>query len=95
MKKTTNYSDYSKNKNWPQIKQKPEYQHAPMVSMKKEKATLKLYMDIAEAANDENICKFFLVLAQEEAKYKLRFEVKYDEIIMKEDWEPFKYHFLD
>ncbi len=61
------------------------YQEALTIAMKKEKAAFKLYSDLAEAATDEVSKKLFLNLAQEEAKHKLRFEVEYDENILKEN----------
>lgn len=53
--------------------------------MKKEKAAFKLYNDLAAAASDETSREMFLMLAQEEAKHKLRFEVEYDNNILTEN----------
>ena len=62
-----------------------DYQKALIAAMKNEKASYKLYNDLAELTNDEKIKNTFLSLAQEEAKHKLRFEVEYDETILTEN----------
>ncbi len=59
-----------------------DYQNALILAMKKEKAAFKLYTNLAESINDENLRATFLLLAQEEAKHKLRFELEYDEHIL-------------
>jgi len=61
------------------------YQEALIIAMKKEKIAFRLYNDLANSAGDENSKKLFLVLAQEEAKHKLRFEVEYDNNILTEN----------
>jgi rubrerythrin len=61
-----------------------EYQDALILAMKKEKASFRLYSDLAETTDDASLRATFLALAQEEAKHKLRFEVEYDEYILKE-----------
>jgi len=62
-----------------------DYQEALILAMKKEKAAFKLYSDLAQAVDDVDLQKTMLALAQEEAKHKLRFEVEYDEQILKEN----------
>ena len=66
---------------------KPEmdYREALLLAMKKEKAAFRLYNDLATEATEPDIRDVFLVLAQEEAKHKLRFEIEYDERFLK-DW---------
>jgi rubrerythrin len=59
-----------------------DYQQALIVAMKKEKASFKLYTDLADRVDDSTIQTMFLSLAQEEARHKLRFEVEYDEVIL-------------
>jgi rubrerythrin len=59
-----------------------DYQGALILAMKKEKASFKLYSDLAAVASSEQIKNLFLALAQEEAKHKLRFEVEYDSHIL-------------
>lgn len=58
-----------------------DYQYGLILAMKREKAAYRLYTDIAEQANDEEMRTLFLALAQEEAKHKLRFEIEYDDEI--------------
>jgi len=64
---------------------KLDYQEALIVAMKREKASFKLYMNLADVVDDAALRDLFLVLAQEEAKHKLRFELEYDEHILKEN----------
>ncbi len=61
------------------------YQDALIVAMKKEKAAFRLYSDLAASTADERLQGIFLMLAQEEAKHKLRFEVEYDDYILTEN----------
>jgi len=71
------------------VDQKPDpeldYQQALILAMKKEKAAFRLYTDLAGVAPNEDLRKTFLALAQEEAKHKLRFEIEYDDNILKEN----------
>ena len=62
-----------------------DYQQALIVAMKKEKASFRLYTYLASITEDANLSGVFQTLAQEEAKHKLRFEVEYDENILKEN----------
>jgi rubrerythrin len=62
-----------------------DYQDALILAMKKEKASFRLYTDLAAACNNERLRTTLLTLAQEEAKHKLRFEVEYDEVVMKDN----------
>jgi rubrerythrin len=68
------------------IEPKPDmnYADALIVAMKKEKAAYRLYLDLAVASGDEKLEDIFLSLAQEEAKHKLRFEIEYDDVVLKE-----------
>jgi rubrerythrin len=52
--------------------------------MKKEKATYKLYNDLIQMTDDENLKETLRCLAQEEAKHKLRLEIEYDEFFLTE-----------
>ncbi len=61
------------------------YQDALILAMKKEKASFALYTDLAAATTDPQGKKLFQSLAQQEAKHKLRFELEYDEIILKDN----------
>ena len=61
-----------------------DYQDALILAMQKEKRAFRMYSDLAEAADDDNLKTLFTSLAQEEAKHKLRFEIEYDERVMTE-----------
>ena len=62
-----------------------DYQQALIVAMKKEKKAFKMYNDLATAMDDSSLQALFMSLAQEEAKHKLRFEIEYDDYVMKEN----------
>lgn len=62
-----------------------DYKNVLVLAMKKEKASFNLYTDLAEEVEDEAQRQMFLLLAQEEARHKLRFEIEYDNVILKED----------
>lgn len=61
------------------------YFDALVVAMKKEKAAFKLYLALADRAPDEAMRNLFMSLAQEESKHKLRFEIEYDEFVLREN----------
>jgi rubrerythrin len=61
------------------------YQDALIVAMKAEKAAYTLYNSLAWATDAPDLKKLFLMLAQEEAKHKLRFEIEYDEVVLSEN----------
>jgi rubrerythrin len=61
-----------------------EYQDALILAMKKEKASFKLYTDLAATTEDGNLQSLMQGLAQEEAKHKLRLEMEYDEFFLTE-----------
>lgn len=61
------------------------YREALVVAMKKEKAAFKLYTHLAEKVVAAGLKSIFLALAQEESKHKLRFELEYDEYILREN----------
>lgn len=62
-----------------------KYEDALVVAMKKEKAAFKLYMTLAEKAPNVEMKSIFISLAQEESKHKLKFEIEYDEFVMREN----------
>jgi len=62
-----------------------DYQGALILAMKKEKASFRLYNDLAAATDNDNLKATLLSLAQEEAKHKLRLEVEYDEHFLSEN----------
>jgi rubrerythrin len=61
------------------------YQQILVLAMKREKAAFKLYSELAERVDEVPIRDLFLGLAEEEAKHKLRFELEYDEVILKDN----------
>ena len=61
------------------------YQDALIIAMKEEKAAFMLYSDLAERTDDDGAREVFLLLAKEEARHKLRFEIEYDEFILSEN----------
>lgn len=69
------------------VKLQPDMNYADIliVAMKREKAAYRLYLDLAATALSEELTNTFLMLAQEEAKHKLRFEIEYDDVVLKED----------
>lgn len=61
------------------------YADALVLAMKKEKAAFKLYTTLAQRTDNAQIKKVFQSLAIEESKHKLRFEIEYDEFVMREN----------
>jgi rubrerythrin len=61
------------------------YQETLVIAMKKEKKAFLLYTHLADMAMDTAAKKLFLMLAQEEAKHKLRFEIEYDNTILSDN----------
>ena len=62
-----------------------DYRNALILAMKREKASFRLYTNLSAATEDSDWKDLLLALAQEEAKHKLRFEVEYDDYILKEN----------
>ena len=61
------------------------YEEALILAMQKEKKAFLLYMNLSEQTEEPSMKKLFLSLAQEESKHKLRFELEYDEYILREN----------
>ena len=61
------------------------YEEALVLAMKKEKVAFKLYMALADRAPTQPLKDVFMSLAQEESKHKLRFEIEYDEYVLREN----------
>jgi rubrerythrin len=61
------------------------YADALRLAMKREKAAFRLYTVLSEKSPNDDMKHLFQGLAQEEAKHKLRFEVEYDDTILKEN----------
>lgn len=62
-----------------------EYKDLLLLAMKKEKQAYTLYTRLGDGCQDAAMRKLFHGLAQEEARHKLRFEMEYDQIVLKED----------
>jgi rubrerythrin len=75
-------SDYTIN-----ITPKPDmtYEESLILAMNREKASYKLYINLARRVDDPGLKELFQMLAAEESKHKLRFEVEYDEYVLKEN----------
>ncbi len=61
------------------------YQDALVLAMKKEKAAFKMYSRLAERAPTTELRNIFQSLALEESKHKLRFELEYDEYVLRDN----------
>ena len=61
------------------------YEEALVLAMKREKNAFKLYTNLAAQAPTDDLKKIFQSLAIEESKHKLRFEIEYDEVVMREN----------
>ncbi len=68
-----------------EVKPNMSYEEALVVAMKKEKSAFKLYTHMAAKAPNSDLKNIFLSLAQEESKHKLRFEIEYDDFILREN----------
>src|SRR5512133_3143924 len=64
---------------------KLSYEEALVVAMKREKAAFKLYNTLAERAPNDELKEIFETLAMEESRHKLRFELEYDEFVLREN----------
>lgn len=61
------------------------YEQALVLAMKREKAAFKLYMALSERVSKPEYKELFKQLAQEESRHKLRFELEYDEYVLREN----------
>ncbi|MCP4453027.1 MAG: ferritin family protein [Planctomycetes bacterium] len=62
-----------------------DYATALSLAMKREKAAYMLYLKLAGEAKSKPLVELFLALAQQEANHKLRFEIEYDDVILREN----------
>lgn len=62
-----------------------DYQSALILAMKKEKKAFQLYMALADRTDDPGLKELMIGMAQEEAKHKLRFELEYDENVLRDN----------
>jgi len=69
------------------VKQKPDmsYEEALILAMKKEKAAFKLYTALADRSVQTQMKEMFQHLAMEEAKHKMRFEIEYEDYVLREN----------
>lgn len=69
------------------VKPSPDmtYADALVLAMKKEKAAFKLYTTLSLRVDNIELKAVFQSLAVEESKHKLRFELEYDEYVMREN----------
>ena len=68
-----------------ELSEQPTYEEILVFAMKLEKQAFRMYSDLAERTDSDELRELFLALAQEEAKHKLRFEVEYDENVLTEN----------
>lgn len=61
------------------------YEQTLVLAMKREKAAFKLYLKLSDNAPTPELKQLFLGLAQEESRHKLRFELEYDEFVLREN----------
>jgi rubrerythrin len=64
---------------------KLSYEDALVLAMKREKAAFKLYTALAERSPSDELREIFRALAMEESRHKLRFELEYDEFVLREN----------
>jgi rubrerythrin len=62
-----------------------DYREALVLAMSNEKAAFKLYSRLAAESPTSELESLFLNLAQEEARHKLRFELEYDEFVLRDN----------
>ena len=61
------------------------YEEALVLAMKREKSAFRLYSNLAERAPNDELKSVFEALAMEESRHKLRFELEYDEYVLREN----------
>lgn len=61
------------------------YEQALVLAMKREKAAFKLYLTLSDRIDKQEYKDLFRQLAQEESRHKLRFEIEYDEYVLREN----------
>jgi len=61
-------------------------QEAMIYAMKSEEMAKKMYLDMQSMVSDEDTKKLFAVLAEQEARHKLRLETMYQEEFMDRKW---------
>ena len=61
------------------------FKDALILAMQKEKKAFQLYTRLAGLMVNKTAAELFAALAQQEAKHKLRFELEYDDVVLKEN----------
>jgi rubrerythrin len=62
-----------------------DYREALILAMSNEKAAFRLYSKLATQVPTPELRDTFLSLAQEEARHKLRFEIEYDDYVLRDN----------
>jgi len=62
-----------------------DYREALLIAMKAEKEAYLLYSLLAAQTNDQETKNLLTMLANEEAKHKLKFETEYDDLVFQEN----------
>jgi rubrerythrin len=60
-----------------------DYKDALMFAIKKERISVRLYVDLAAIVEEANSREVLLSLAEEEAEHKARFEIEYEKLLVK------------
>jgi rubrerythrin len=60
-----------------------DYKELLALAIKKEKLSVRLYVDLAAMVDDAEWREMLLCLAEEEAGHKARFEIEYEEFVLK------------
>lgn len=68
-----------------EIKADMTYQEALILAMNREKKAFQLYEKLASKSPTPELQKIFKNLALEESRHKLRFELEYDEFVLREN----------
>jgi len=68
-----------------EAKENMSYEEALVLAMKREKAAFRLYSKLSEKMDNAELRSIFESLALEESRHKLRFEVEYDEYVLREN----------
>jgi rubrerythrin len=61
------------------------YQNLLNLAAQKEKASLKFYINLAATVENRNFRDTLLSLAEQEARHKALLEIKYNDILLKEN----------
>ena len=62
-----------------------DYPRALILAMAQEEAARNLYLDMASNTHEPQVVALLETLAREEARHKLRFQVEYDEHVLKDN----------